>query len=399
MFLAILIFFCFNYYIFTYVSKILTDFKKNSLIYFFMSLINTHLMLIAYDLKCPYYISYFFVLFILTIEFLIFSKAKFIQAFLCSGIIIINISTIQLLVIPIYSNIINVTSYEVFYNKELFFHSLSIIFIILTIIFNINIKYISSKDIVKLSTAPMYAIMICGIVIFMLSYTIIDVIVLQSKQYFSEYLPVFISTPVLNIILFYTLFFYSIKSVNMVMFKRKSDELELVKIKNNISKKNIEDKILKDDLTGCYNRKYIMLDLEEKYKNNIFNFAIFFIDIDGLKNVNDTLGHEIGDEYILNVSKVLINSVREDDIIARLGGDEFIIIVNNIEEKDVNIVLDRITKKIILLDKLTIGYKVSASLGITFINEELLKTGVENIIKIADDKMRIEKKLSKGERL
>lgn len=393
--IAIIIFFCFNYYIYAYLSKVLIGFNNKRFIYFIMSLLNTYLMVLAYDLKSPYYVSYFIVLFVLTLEFLIFSKAKFIQAFLFSGLIVINISTIQMLFIPIYAYIIKKTPYEIFYNKDIFFQGLSILLIVLFIVFYIISRFISYKDIIKISTEPTYSLMISSIIIFILLYTIIDVIVLQNEKYFLQYLLIFIAAPILNLILFYILFFYSIKSVNMVVFKRKSDELELLKIRNNINKKEIQNKILKDELTGCYNRKYITLNLQEKYDNNIFNFAIFFIDIDGLKKVNDTLGHKKGDEYIINVSSVLKDCIRDNDVIARLGGDEFIIIVNDVEKEDVNIVLNRINKNIEFLDNLTKDYKVSASIGVTFIDEQLLKTGVENIIKISDDEMRIKKMASK----
>ena len=82
-------------------------------------------------------------------------------------------------------------------------------------------------------------------------------------------------------------------------------------------------------------------------------------------------------------------------MIARLGGDEFLIIINDIQESEVKYILDRIDKKIKILDKLTNNYKVSASIGSIFIDENLLKTGVENIIKIADDKMRLHKSYQK----
>ncbi len=392
MFLAIIIFFGFNFYIFSYIAKILVNFKKNILVYLYMSCLNTFLMVIAYYLKSPYYISYFWALITLTIEFLIFSKAKFTQAFLCSGIVVINISAIQMLFIPIYSLILGVTPYELFNTPNIFFSSLAILFIIIYIVFKINLKFISSKDIIKLSTTSIYSIMVSAIIIFILFYTIIDVIVLQSMEYSLEYLITFVTIPILTLSLFYTLFFYSIKSVNMMPFKRKSDKLELAKIQSNIHKKNIEDKILKDDLTSCYNRKYIESNLKQKYRDNIFNFAILFVDIDGLKMVNDTLGHEFGDEYIINVSKVIRQAIREDDLVARLGGDEFLIILNDIDEKDIKSILDRINEKMNILDKVTKKYKVSASIGYIFIDEELLKTGVDNIIKIADDKMRMQKK-------
>lgn len=397
MVIAMIIFFMFNYYVFSYASKILVNYKNCILVNLILASVNTFLMVYAYELSIPYYVSYFCVLITLTIEFMLFSESKFTQAFLCAGILVINISICQLIIIPLYSIIVGITPYELYHNKDLFFSSLSTLFIILYLVSRLSLKIISTEDITKLSRTPTYSIIVSSITIFILIYTIIDVIVLQQKDYNKDYIIMFILTPILNCILFYILFFYSIKSVKMVVFKRKSDELEASRVKNSINRKNIEDKILKDDLTSCYNRKYVMYDLKYKYENNIFNFAILFIDLDGLKNVNDSLGHDIGDEYIINISSILKDSIRDNDLLARLGGDEFLLILNDLEKDDIKDILNRIQEKIKFLDKITNNYKVSASIGYIFVDEELLKTGVDNIIKIADEKMRIEKINSKGE--
>ncbi len=397
MVLSMAIFFCVNLYIFKNISKILLNFKRNIILYCLISFFNTYLMIYLYKIGIPYYIAYFLALIVLTIEFLLFSESKFNQAFLCSGVLIINMSIVQLIILPIYAYIIDKTPYEIFNNKTLFFNCFFIVFFILFIVFNILLRFVPIDDIKKISTMPIYSLVISIIIILILIYSITDVIVIHQKNYFVEYLPIFIATPILNAALFYILLFYSIKSVKMVAFKRKSDELEIVKLKKSINIKCMEDKILKDDLTSCYNRKYIMCDLTHKYENNIYNFALLFIDIDGLKCVNDNLGHKFGDEYIINISKILKEAVRENDLIARIGGDEFLIILNDLKEKDIKDILKRIHLKINFIDKITNSYKVSASIGYIFVDEELLKTGVENIIKIADDKMRREKSQLKGE--
>lgn len=394
---SIIVFFLFNIYIFSYESKILIDFKKSKLTYLFLASVNTLLMLLAYKMKLPYYLSYFVVLFTFTLELLAFSKSTFNQAFLGSCVLIIQISITQLIFIPIYARILNVTPYDIFNTPRLFFYSLSIVFLILFLVIKITLKFIPIKDIIKVYTAPTYSIMISLIVLFILTYTIIDVIVLQQKDYIKQFFPIFIATPMLNAFLFYTLFSHSIKSVKMVAYKRKSDELEATKQKIDINRKNIQDKMLKDDLTNCFNRKYIMYDLENKYNQNIFNFGILFIDIDNLKKVNDTLGHHEGDKYIITISQILKTSVRENDLISRIGGDEFLIVLNDLKENDIQEILKRIKDKIKTANKLTKQYTVSASMGYTFVDESLLKTGVEHIIKIADDKMRIQKSTLKGE--
>jgi diguanylate cyclase (GGDEF)-like protein len=85
-----------------------------------------------------------------------------------------------------------------------------------------------------------------------------------------------------------------------------------------------------DCLTGLPNRLFFTERLKEllsRSKRRSQKGAIFFLDLDNFKNINDTLGHAYGDELLKKVAEKLKISVREYDIVARLGGDEFVIIL------------------------------------------------------------------------
>lgn len=82
-----------------------------------------------------------------------------------------------------------------------------------------------------------------------------------------------------------------------------------------------------DSLTNLANRHYFYMQLEALKKQNQFSaFTLFFLDLDNFKNVNDSLGHGIGDLVLKNIAQRLIKTVRSNDLLARLGGDEFAII-------------------------------------------------------------------------
>lgn len=96
-------------------------------------------------------------------------------------------------------------------------------------------------------------------------------------------------------------------------------------------KRNIEDMLRylsnHDPLTGLYNRLYFNEELARLDHGRQFPVSIIMADINGLKKVNDTQGHEAGDRLIMAAADVLRAGVRNDDVAARLGGDEFAVIL------------------------------------------------------------------------
>ncbi|MGD6870963.1 diguanylate cyclase domain-containing protein [Sutcliffiella horikoshii] len=90
-----------------------------------------------------------------------------------------------------------------------------------------------------------------------------------------------------------------------------------------------------DSLTELPNRRLLEEQLDKAIhgaEKNLSMLALFFLDCDHLKEVNDTYGHEVGDELLISFSKRLLMTVREGDIVARLGGDEFVILLHGLED-------------------------------------------------------------------
>lgn len=109
----------------------------------------------------------------------------------------------------------------------------------------------------------------------------------------------------------------------------------------NIEKQRVEEKIHQlaffDTLTGAASRSL----LEDRTKQlithaqrNQKNFAILFIDLDNFKHINDTLGHQAGDEALIEVANRLRSCIRQSDTLARHGGDEFIVILEDIKNPE-----------------------------------------------------------------
>lgn len=100
-------------------------------------------------------------------------------------------------------------------------------------------------------------------------------------------------------------------------------------------KQRVEQFAYFDYLTGLPNRRLFEVELKRKLDEAIKNqtkLALLFLDLDGFKFINDTLGHEIGDKLLRDVSQRLNQNRRVTDFVSRLGGDEFTIIVSDVEE-------------------------------------------------------------------
>jgi diguanylate cyclase (GGDEF)-like protein/PAS domain S-box-containing protein len=92
-----------------------------------------------------------------------------------------------------------------------------------------------------------------------------------------------------------------------------------------------------DELTGLPNRLYYKAQLEkclQSARRNQHMMALLYLDLDGFKQINDTFGHDVGDQLLREVATRLKNCVREEDTVARMGGDEFIIILTQIRGPD-----------------------------------------------------------------
>ena len=127
---------------------------------------------------------------------------------------------------------------------------------------------------------------------------------------------------------------------------------------------------LHDPLTGLANRKAFEAALDEAFANTP-RFALLFLDLDGFKGVNDTLGHQVGDELLRHVAATLREQVRDRDVVARLGGDEFAVLLRSEADREVvRVVAERIVRS--LGDRWTHGDEsvpFGASMGVSLYPE------------------------------
>ena len=97
----------------------------------------------------------------------------------------------------------------------------------------------------------------------------------------------------------------------------------------------LETKAMRDPLTGALNKEYTKVFIERYMEENPDkNGMLFVVDIDKFKEVNDTYGHIVGDNIIIEVVRAITRSFRSSDIVGRIGGDEFVVFACNVQKKE-----------------------------------------------------------------
>ncbi len=143
---------------------------------------------------------------------------------------------------------------------------------------------------------------------------------------------------------------------------------------------------LKDYLTKAFNRQYLMEYIEDIYLETSTTDDVFFLiffDINNFKRINDTYGHEMGDNVLILFSRCVSTIIRKDDIFGRYGGDEFILVVRDTSNENVAKLKKRIKQSFAKLCRKELGFEISLSVGI----ESSEGNTVKDLIKFADEKM------------
>lgn len=139
-----------------------------------------------------------------------------------------------------------------------------------------------------------------------------------------------------------------------------------------------------DILTDIYNRTFYEEELKRIQASNSYPYSIIVGDVNGLKEVNDVLGHEKGDLLLKKIAVILKKSCRVTDVIARIGGDEFAVICPNTSSKSAQIICNRISELCEIEGKNSL---IKPSIALGFATEYYNKEKTNVIFKEADDKM------------
>ena len=139
-----------------------------------------------------------------------------------------------------------------------------------------------------------------------------------------------------------------------------------------------------DELTGLYNRRGLhtlgnqQVELAKRHDDDIF---IFYLDLDGMKSINDTLGHEFGDKALIDTSNIMHKTFRTTDILSRIGGDEFVVVVVKAQHEFIPIIIQRLKEYIAGMNSSNKKYNLSISIGVSKVdlnNESPLDDAIQD---------------------
>lgn len=142
-----------------------------------------------------------------------------------------------------------------------------------------------------------------------------------------------------------------------------------------------------DVLTGLANRNTLFehgQQLVKKYLNDPFDLSVLLIDLDYFKRINDDYGHQVGDQVLLTVAKLIDETMRSRDVIARLGGEEFVALLPFADENKAKAIAVRINEKIAQYDFSDSGVKgnITLSIGVASMKEK--DSSFDDILHCAD---------------
>jgi len=186
--------------------------------------------------------------------------------------------------------------------------------------------------------------------------------------------------------------FYWVDTLIYPIVDNFGDKIGYTAISQNITdKKRVEELSITDQLTQLHNRMYLENSFHKEIKRaKRYNhsFAVIMLDIDHFKEVNDTYGHDVGDNVLITISKVLSEHIRETDILGRWGGEEFLILSPHTNNSEAYALAEKLRVTIETYPIDIIGHK-SCSFGVSMF--DLRDETFKEVVKHADEALYIAK--------
>ncbi len=390
-----IVFFLYHFAAFNYSQKILVNTKRNPIKYLTAIAINYILIVMFYYFQLNEFylmIGYFLVL---AIEFKVYFKSpteKIIFGTVCFAL---NLMCVRMLIMSVYSAYYHVSIYQVVtsvpvnilctfvaFALGLLYLTLFEMFVKIDILFMVHTIGDNASFVNKL---------LCSIYIYLI--IIINLYYVRDNVAESILHWYLIKVAICGLAGFVVSIGYAIFMAKLQDLKQQSEEVLEEIIQAEEVHKELLDIAYIDNLTGCYKRDWTMQELQKRIDEKL-DFTIVFIDLDGLKYVNDNFGHQEGDLYLLIVSK-LLKDFFPGMAVCRLGGDEFVVIADGKDYKSCQSITKTLRGELNNLSRSNDKYTMSFSYGITTFEDGMT---CEALLNKADKKMYEFKRVNKKAR-
>jgi diguanylate cyclase (GGDEF)-like protein len=176
--------------------------------------------------------------------------------------------------------------------------------------------------------------------------------------------------------------------VLLLQEKRSRKDLSERTIELEKTQEELEELAMTDPLTGIYNRRYFMSKVSEELartKRYGHPLSLMVLDVDHLKDINDTYGHEVGDEVLKSFAKHCLLNLRSTDHLARMGGDEFIALLIQTDQDEAQVIAERFRESIAEMELEFNNIAIQTSVSIGLITSRDGELSVEELLKGADE--------------
>ena len=160
----------------------------------------------------------------------------------------------------------------------------------------------------------------------------------------------------------------------------------------------LKEKSARDGLTGLYNRAHLSRTLKSEFarsKEEGTPLGVVFCDIDHFKQINDTHGHQAGDQILVSVAKTLMDQVRQSDVVARYGGEEFVFVLPGADVVNVAQICHRVLR-VIASQSHAIGpgksIQITISIGYAIQSEQTPFESMDSLLHAADEALYVAKR-------
>ena len=174
-------------------------------------------------------------------------------------------------------------------------------------------------------------------------------------------------------------------------------------IENARLQENIKQLGLLDPLTGINNRRFFDQRVKEEVnlaQRNSTSLSCLFIDLDHFKNINDTHGHQAGDEVLKRVAQIFNETMRTSDVLARYGGEEFVILLADTNSQDAFDIAERL-RNIVAKTSFTISSEISLnvtlSIGLSTLGDNGQITTTQHLVSFADQAVYVAKESGRNQ--